>query len=75
MFKVRRHREEYVDKVEEVFTEVANRTKDLSKPELKRFIEGITLTWEAWQKIRQSRPAEEREVEEIDRAEKILSEE
>lgn len=73
MFK-RAHKVEYTDRVEEAFMKVAGMTKDLSKAELKRLIDGVTLTWEAWQKIRQARPAEERGDDEIENAEKILSE-
>ena len=73
MFK-RAHKVEYTDRVEEAFMKVAGMTKDLSKAELTRLIDGVTLTWEAWQKIRQARPAEEKGDVDIENAEKILSE-
>lgn len=61
-----------VDKVEEIFLTVADMTKNLSKKELSRLIEGIELTWEAWQKVSQAQTTQDREMAEIDRAEKYL---
>lgn len=73
MFK-RREREATVTTLEYVFQTVADMTRDLDKRELNRLIEGITLTWEAWQKIKQARTAEDKELDAIDMAEKMLNE-
>lgn len=65
---------EYIDRVEERFQTVVELIKDLEKKEFNRLVEGMTLAWEAYTKVRQARPAAEKEVEDIENAEKILSE-
>lgn len=73
MFKKAR-RTEYTDRVEERFQTIVALIRDLDKKEFKRMQEGMSLAWEAYNKVRQAKTNEEREVEDIEQAEKLLSE-
>lgn len=64
----------YTDRVEERFQTIVNLIKDLEKKEFNRLVEGMTLAWEAYTKVRQARPAAEREDEDLESIEKTLSE-
>lgn len=65
---------EYTDRVEERFQTIVTLIKDLDKREFNRLVEGMQLAWEAYSKVKQARPAEERGMDEIENAEKLLSE-
>ena len=73
MFK-RVRKVEYTDRVEERFQTIVTLIKDLDKKEFNRLQEGMQLAWEAYSKVKQARPVSEKEVEEIENAEKLLSE-
>ena len=73
MFK-RIKRSVYTDRVEERFQTIVTLIKDLDKREFNRLVEGMTLAWEAYNKVRQARPADEKGDADIEKAEKILSE-
>lgn len=65
---------EYTDRVEERFQTIVALIRDLDKKEFKRMQEGMSLAWEAYNKVRQAKTNEEREVEDIEQAEKLLNE-
>jgi len=73
MFK-RVHKIKYTDRVEQKFQTVVDLIKDLDRREFNRLQEGISLAWEAYNKVRQAKTSTDKEVEEIENAEKILSE-
>lgn len=64
----------YTDRVEERFQTIVGLIRDLDKKEFNRLMEGMQLAWEAYSKVKQARPVSEREVEDIESAEKLLSE-
>lgn len=72
MFK-RVRKTEYIDRVEERFQTIVTLIRDLDKREFNRLQEGMQLAWESYAKVRQVKSNEEREVEDIEVAEKILS--
>ena len=69
----RRKRVVYTDKVEQKFQTVVDLIKDLDRQEFNRLKEGIDLEWEAYNKVRQAKSNEDKEVEDIDNIEKKLS--
>lgn len=62
------------DRVEEKFQTIVALIKDLDRREFNRLQEGISLAWEAYNKVRQAKTNEDKEVEEIEQAEKFLTE-
>lgn len=46
--------------------------KDLEKKEFNKFIDGLTLTWQGYDKIRQVQSREEKEMEQVTQAEHKL---
>lgn len=64
-----------VDKVEARFQTVVDLVRDLSEDELSRLIKGVKLCWQGYREVEQARPAEEKEDDVIDNAEKILEKE
>lgn len=68
------HNKKSTDNVEERFQTIVELIKDLEKKEFNRLVEGITLAWEAYNKVRQARPVSEKEVADIDDVEKMLNE-
>lgn len=70
----KKNRSQYTDRVEERFQTIITLVRDLDKREFNRLQEGMQLAWEAYSKVRQAKGNEEREVGDIDIAEKLLSE-
>lgn len=62
-------------KVEEKFQTIVTLIKDLDKKDLNKLIEGMKLVWEGYNKVGQAKTPEEKEVEDIEKAEKALEEE
>ncbi len=60
------------DKVEARFQQAVGLIKDLDKREFKRFIEGIQLTWEGYDRIRRVQTTEEKETAPIAEIEKEM---
>ena len=60
------------DKVEARFQQAVGLIKDLDKREFKRFIEGIQLTWEGYDRIRRVQTTEEKETAPITELEKEM---
>lgn len=65
------------DKVEARFQQALNLVKDLDKREYNRFIDGLTLAWQGYDRIRRVQTIDEKENgnPDIDEAEKILTKE
>lgn len=65
-------REQVKDKVEARFQQAVDLFKDLDKREFKRLIEGIELTWEGYNKIRQVQTTDEKECADVAKIEREL---
>lgn len=65
-------REKVKDKVEARFQQAVDLFKDLDKREFKRLIEGIELTWEGYNKIRQVQTTDEKECADVAKIEREL---
>ena len=63
------------DKVEERFQTALNLVKDLDRREFKRFVDGLTLAWQGYDRIKQVQTIDEKEAEEVNVAEKELENE
>lgn len=70
LFKSRAKRN--ADKVEANFQQGLNLVKDLDKKEFNRFIDGLTLAWQGYDRIRRVQTMDEKENSDIDEAEKAL---
>lgn len=70
LFKSREKRN--ADKVEANFQQGLNLVKDLDKKEFNRFIDGLTLAWQGYDRIRRVQTIDEKENSDIDEAEKTL---
>lgn len=73
MFKKVR-KKQYTDRLEERFQTIVGLIKDLERKEFNRLQEGMQLAWESYNKVRQARPASEKEDEDLENIEKTLSE-
>jgi|GEM_PF-2321462 len=60
------------DKVEARFQTALNLIKDLDKPEFKRFMAGLDLAWQGYDKIRQVQTRDEKENKDIDSVETFI---
>lgn len=65
-------RKQYHDKVEQRFQQAVNLVKDLDKREFNRLIDGISLAWQSYNKIRQVQTVDEKEMADITEVEKEL---
>ena len=63
------------DKVELRFQDGINAVKDLDKKEFKRYIEGLTLAWQGYDRIRKVQTIDEKESAPIDETEAYLTKE
>ena len=70
-----RKKNETEDKVESRFQTVVDLIRDLDEDELSRLIKGVKLCWQGYREVEQARPAEEKENDVIDNAERILEKE
>lgn len=73
LFKSKRKRN--ADKVEANFQQGLNLVKDLDRKEFNRFIDGLTLAWQGYDRIRRVQTIDEKENSDIDEAEKYLEKE
>lgn len=72
MFRRKKRRSESTDIFEVRFQTAVDLIKDLDKKEFNRFIDGLTLTWQGYDKIRQVQSREEKEMEQVTQAERKL---
>ena len=63
------------DRVEERFQTALNLVKDLDRREFKRSVDGLTLAWQGYDRIKQVQTIDEKEAEEVNVAEKELENE
>ena len=68
----KKHGGETKDYIEVRFQTAVDLIKDLDKKEFNRFIDGLTLTWQGYDKIRQVQSREEKEMEQVTQAEHKL---
>lgn len=68
----RRKKIKSLDKVEARFQQAVDLFKDLDKREFNRLMDGIRLTWEGYNKIRQVQTVDEKEMADIDTAEETI---
>ena len=54
-----------LDKVEARFQQAVDLFKDLDKREFKRLMDGIQLTWEGYNKIRQVQTVDEKNIADV----------
>lgn len=73
-WKRRKKQSAYDDKVAIRFQAVIDLIKDLDKKEFNRLKEGMDLAWQAYNKVAQAKPSDEKEIEDIEKMEKILGE-
>lgn len=71
LFKARKAKKQ-ADKVEARFQQALVLVKDLDKKEFNRFVGGLTLAWQGYDRIRQVQTIDEKENTDIDESEKIL---
>lgn len=60
------------DKMEARFQQAVDLFKDLDKKEFRRLMDGLQLTWEGYNKIRQVQTTEEKECADVAEIEKQL---
>ena len=72
LFRRKKHGGETKDYIEVRFQTAVDLIKDLDKKEFNRFIDGLTLTWQGYDKIRQVQSREEKEMEQVTQAEHKL---
>lgn len=68
-------RKKEIDALEQRLDIISDLTRDLERPEFNRLVDALKAMFEARQKLRQVKTVDEKEVEDIDGAEKILDEE
>lgn len=73
MFKMKKN-SKADDRVEERFQTIVKLVKDLDKKEFKILMEGIDLAWRGYDKVRRAKTTYEKEIEDIEHAEKLLDE-
>lgn len=62
------------DRVEARFQKVVDLIRDLDKKEFNRLQEGMSLAWQAYQKVSEAKSAAEKEVGDIELLERIIEE-
>jgi hypothetical protein len=65
----------YQDKLEERLDIISELTRDLERPEFNRLLDATKSVFDARQKLKGVKTNEEKELEDIDEAEKILERE
>ena len=63
------------DRVEARFQQGLVLVKDLDKREFNRFIDGLTLAWQGYDRIRRVQTIDEKENSDVDEVEKYLEKE
>lgn len=71
-FKKKRQPE---DRVEARFQTIVALVRDLDKKEFNRLKKGMDLAWQGYQEVRQAKTNAEKEIEDIEDAEKVLDKE
>lgn len=67
-----RKKRQIADKVEARFQQAVGLVKDLDKREFKRFVEGLQLTWEGYDRMRRVQTTEEKETAPISELEREM---
>lgn len=68
-------KKKHADRVETRFQQGLVLVKDLDKKEFNRFIDGLTLAWQGYDRIRRVQTIDEKENSDVDEAEKFLEKE
>ena len=63
------------DRVEAKFQTVVELIRDLDKAEFNRLKDGMQLVWEGYRKVSQAKTSLEKEIDDIEKTEKILEHE
>lgn len=63
------------DRVEARFQTIVSLVRDLDKKEFNRLKKGMDLAWQGYQEVRQAKTNAEKEIEDIEDAEKVLDRE
>lgn len=63
------------DRVEARFQTIVALVRDLDKKEFNRLKKGMDLAWQGYQEVRQAKTNAEKEIEDIEDAEKVLDKE
>lgn len=71
----RRKNKRFADKVEARFQQGLVLVKDLDKREFNRFVDGLTLAWQGYDRIRRVQTINEKENSDVDEAERYLEKE
>lgn len=73
----RKKSKKFEDDIYTRFQQAINLVKDLDKKEFARFVDGLTLAWQGYDRLRQVQTIDEKENgnPDIDKAEKILTKE
>lgn len=75
MFRLKRKTPSLTDPTEERFQKMVDLVKDLSRADYNRLKKAMDLVYDGYDKMRNVKSDEEREVEDIAKAEKILEKE
>lgn len=73
LFNLKKKR--YADKVEARFQQALVLVKDLDRKEYNRFVDGLTLAWQGYDRIRRVQTIDEKENSDVEEAEKYLEKE
>lgn len=73
--KLFKKKAKYQDKLEERLDIISELTRDLERPEFNRLLDATKSVFDARQKLKGVKTNEEKELEDIDEAEKILERE
>lgn len=71
----RRRKNKNEDRVEYRFQPALDLVKDLDKKEFNRFIDGLTLAWQGYDRIRRVQTIDEKENGDIYESERVLEKE
>ena len=73
LFNLKKKR--YADKVEARFQQALVLVKDLDRKEYNRFVDGLTLAWQGYDRIRRVQTIDEKENSAVEEAEKYVEKE
>lgn len=71
----KRKNKRFADKVEARFQQALVLVKDLDKREYNRFVDGLTLAWQGYDRIRRVQTIDEKENSDLEEVEKFLEKE
>ena len=69
---IRKKHKGATDRVEAKFQAVVDLIRDLDRKEFNRLKEGMELVWQGYNKVGQAKSSIEKEIEDIEKADKIL---